>query len=127
MIIAAVPESVRIAAEAIDGVELRGLDGRMDDVEFLIPQSWLGLPDMTAMPALRVVQAMSAGTDWIAVPDGVTLCNARGTRDIPVAEWIVGAILGVTTGLLKSARDARWEYVPPDEVNGARVLIVGHG
>ena len=128
MIVAAVAESVRAAAGDVEGVELRGLEARMDDVEFLVPQ-WGTTPDLTAMPALRVVQVMSAGTDWIdpLVPDGVTLCNARGSRDIPVAEWIVGAILGAFTGLLWAARNTRWEYRPPRELSGARVLIVGHG
>ena len=96
MIVAAVAESVRAAAGRVEGVELRGLDARMDDVEFLVPAMGHHAPDLAAMPALRVVQVMSAGTDWIdpLVPEGVTLCNARGSRDIPVAEWVVGAILG---------------------------------
>ena len=61
------------------------------------------------------------------MPAGVTLCNARGTRDIPVAEWVVGAIVGAASGLLRSARDRVWEHRPPAEVHGSRVLIVGHG
>ena len=128
MIVAAVANSVRKAARELEGVELRGLDERLDDVEFLVPQ-WGQVPDLAAMPALKVVQVMSAGTDWIdeQVPEGVTLCNGRGARDIPVAEWIVGAILGAATGLLSSAKDPRWEHRPPAEVHGARVLIVGHG
>lgn len=128
MIVAAVPNSVRKAARELEGVELRGLDERLDDVEFLVPQ-WGQVPDLAAMPALKVVQVMSAGTDWIDehVPDGVTLCNGRGARDVPVAEWIVGALLGAATGLLASAGDRRWEHRPPAEVHGSRVLIVGHG
>jgi phosphoglycerate dehydrogenase-like enzyme len=117
-----------MAAGDLDGVELRGLDDRLDDVVFLVPQ-WGRVPDLAAMPALRVVQIMSAGTDWIddALPAGVTLCNGRGTRDIPVAEWVVGAILGAATGLLASVRDPHWEHRPPAEVHGSRILIVGHG
>jgi len=128
VIVAAVAHSVRKAARELEGVELRGLDERLDDVEFLVPQ-WGQVPDLAAMPELKVVQVMSAGTDWIddQVPEGVTLCNGRGARDIAVAEWIVGAVLGAATGLLRSARDARWEHRPPGEVHGARVLIVGHG
>jgi phosphoglycerate dehydrogenase-like enzyme len=128
MIVAAVADSVLRVAGHIEGVELRGLDGRMEDVEFLAPE-WGSVPDLASMPALRVLQAMSAGTDWIQdqLPEGVTLCNARGARDIPVAEWVVGAILGAATGLLASVRDPHWEHIPPREVHGSRVLIVGHG
>jgi len=128
MIIAAAEESVRIAAGEVAGVELRGLGDRLDDVEFLVPK-WGEVPDLAAMPRLRVVQVMSAGTDWIdqVLPAGVTLCNGRGSRDIPVAEWVVGAMLGAATGLLESARDRAWEHHPPREVHGSNVLIVGHG
>ena len=127
-LVAAVADSVRAAAGDLDGVELRGLGDRMDDVEFLVPE-WGQVPDLASMPALRVVQIMSAGTDWIddALPEGVTLCNGRGSRDIPVAEWVVGAILGAATGLLASVRDPHWEHRPPAEVHGSRILIVGHG
>jgi phosphoglycerate dehydrogenase-like enzyme len=128
VIIAATTDSVREAAGKLEGVELRGLHDRLDDVEFLVPR-FSDVPDLESMPKLRVVQVTSAGTDWIdgKLPAGVILCNGRGTRDIPVAEWVVGAILGAATGLLASAREGRWEHHPPAEVHGSRVLIVGHG
>lgn len=128
MVVAAAPDAVHAAAAAIDGVDVRRLDAPLDDVEFLVAE-WGRVPDLAAMPKLRVVQVMSAGTDWIdgALPPGVTLCNGRGARDIPVAEWIVGAILGAATGLLTAVRDARWEHHPPAEVHDSHVLIVGHG
>jgi phosphoglycerate dehydrogenase-like enzyme len=128
VIVAAVADSVRRLAGSVDGVELRGLHDRVDDVEFLVPE-WGDVPDLAAMPALRVVQLLSAGSDWIddRIPPGVTLCNARGTRDIPVAEWVAGAILGAATGLLAGARSTVWEHQAPAEVAGSRVVIVGHG
>ena len=128
MLVAAATDRVRAAAGDLDGVDLRAIGDRPADVEFLVPE-WGEVPDLASMPKLRVVQVMSAGTDWIddAVPDGVTLCSGRGSRDVPVAEWVVGAILGVATGLLRSARDGRWEHRSPAEVSGSRVLIVGHG
>ena len=54
---------------------------------------------------------MSAGTDWIEdhMPPQATLCNARGARDGPVAEWILGALLGASTGLLATAARRRWD------------------
>jgi phosphoglycerate dehydrogenase-like enzyme len=89
-------------------------------------------PLISRIPGLEVVQIPLSGTDWIEphVPAGVALCNASGTRDIPVAEWIVAAILGATSGLLDAVRvqhRRHWEHFQRDEVTGKRVLIVGMG
>ena len=47
------------------------------------------------LEGLRVVQSFSAGVDPIVgcIPVGVTLCDATGVHDIPVAEWVLAAIL----------------------------------
>jgi phosphoglycerate dehydrogenase-like enzyme len=128
VVIAAAADSVRELAGNLDGVELRGLHDSMDDVEFPVPK-WGDVPDLSSMPALRVVQILAAGSDWIepSIPPGVVLCNARGTRDIPVAEWVVGAVLGAATGLLAGARSTVWEHQVPAEVAGSLVVIVGFG
>jgi phosphoglycerate dehydrogenase-like enzyme len=62
---------------------------------------------------LEVFQAASAGTDWIEpiLPAGATLCNARGARDAPVAEWVLGALLAVSTRLLERAGARTWELI----------------
>ena len=129
-VVAAVPAPVLELARSLapEGVEVRERDDRLDDVAFLVPR-YGELPDLVRMPALRVVQVLSAGTEWIEpeIPPGVTLCNARGARDIPVAEWVVGALLGASSGLLVSARDRTWEHAPPAEVAGSTVVIVGYG
>ncbi len=85
------------------------------------------------MTGLRVVQATSAGVDWMAgrMPHGVLVHNARGVFDGPLAEWVVGAILAMDRGLLL-ARDAQatavWRgFMPPREVAGAEVVILGQG
>ena len=51
-----------------------------------------------AATRLEVLQTVSAGVDWLVgrVPDGVTVCNASGVHDMPVAEWVVAAILAMT-------------------------------
>jgi phosphoglycerate dehydrogenase-like enzyme len=89
-------------------------------------------PALTALEdarSVRVVQAQSAGTDWIEphVPPWATLCNARGSRDVPVAEWVVGALLGAAYGQFRAAALRRWEHGRPEELHGATVLILGHG
>jgi len=81
---------------------------------------------------LRVIQTLSAGVDWLAgrVPEHVMVCNARGVYDIPLAEWVVGAILAMQRGLVQ-ARDAQqrheWDEIEPPELAGRRVLILGLG
>jgi phosphoglycerate dehydrogenase-like enzyme len=60
----------------------------------------------------------------------VMVCNARGVYDIPLAEWVVGAILAMQRGLVQ-ARDAQpqheWVEMEPPELAGRRVLILGLG
>lgn len=81
---------------------------------------------------LRVIQTLSAGVDWLAgrVPEHVTVCNARGVYDAPLAEWVVGAILAMQRGLVQ-ARDAQarheWVNIEPPELSGRRVVILGFG
>lgn len=81
---------------------------------------------------LRVIQTLSAGVDWLTerVPQHVTVCNARGIYDRPLAEWVVGAILAMQRGHVRS-RDQQakgeWEFFEPDELEGRRVVILGIG
>ena len=117
---------------APDGVEVRDLSNDpLDGVEFIVPY-WSSKIRFDELTGLRVVQVLSAGTDWIEdrVPPGVVLCNGRGARDVPVAEWVVAALTGAATGLLRCARDHaahEWERYQPTEVAGSTVLIVGLG
>jgi phosphoglycerate dehydrogenase-like enzyme len=81
---------------------------------------------------LRVIQTLSAGVDWLVgrVPGHVTVCNAGGVYDAPLAEWVVGAILAMQRGLVRS-RDAQakrqWDGIEPPELLGRRVVILGLG
>ena len=102
---------------------------------------------LAAAPNLEVLQTVSAGVDWLGdrVPDGVTLCNAGGVHDTPVAEWVVTAILAMTRrfpDLIDLQRQGTWDrgintFVgggaqdsplwPIPNLEGARVLVLGHG
>jgi phosphoglycerate dehydrogenase-like enzyme len=132
MIAAVTARAFDVAAElAPAGVEVRALPEGRDDAAFVLPD-WADRETLDALPhleRLRVVQALSAGTDWIEarVPPWATLCNARGARDAPVAEWVVGALLGDAYGQLTAARTRRWSDAKPRELQGATVLIVGFG
>ena len=110
------------------------LPPEFEAVEFLVPPfgSRRVIEALPRLGALRVVQANSAGVDWIApsIPAGVTLCSARGTRDAPVAEWVVAAILDSCKGFGRFRRQqeqAQWTHRMPRELAGAKALIVGYG
>ncbi|MGA9719194.1 MAG: 2-hydroxyacid dehydrogenase [Acidobacteriaceae bacterium] len=105
------------------------------------------------IPSVRVVQSQYAGVDAFLsfIPPGATLCDAQGVHDIPVAEWILTAILASLkyipfyvrmqdAGDWKRRMGAEALYLgthpgeqpktPPaleDELAGKTVLIVGYG
>jgi len=116
-------------AAGLDGVDVRPLSDGLDDVAFAVPAGGDDLGAIAAAPSLRVVQTLSAGTDWIEphVPPQATLCAARGARDVPVAEWVVGALLAAAYGQFRAAHVRHWEDRTPRELHATRVLIVGHG
>ena len=83
---------------------------------------------------LRVIQAFSAGVDNIIehVPPGVTLCDAAGVHDIPVAEWVVLAILASQRRFaehLETQLAGRWghERRTGIDLDGATVVLLGAG
>src|SRR5215208_3487320 len=120
-----------VAQLAPDGVDVRRLPDGCGEAEFLLPD-WFDRETMRELPGLervRVVQSLSAGTDWLEdrVPAWATLCNARGTRDAPVAEWVVGALLGDAYGQFAAVRERRWSDAQPRELQGATVMVVGFG
>jgi phosphoglycerate dehydrogenase-like enzyme len=102
----------------------------LEDVEFVVA----GWPasKLRDVPNLKVVQTRSAGVDWIVeyVPDGVTLCSAKGARDPAMAEWVLWAILAdyKAAGVAATQQAAReWEHLDLRDIEGASVLILGHG
>lgn len=132
MIAAVTDRAFDVVAElATDAVDVRRLPDGLDAAAFVLPD-WMDGETLEALPRLervRVVQALSAGTDWIEarIPPWATLCNARGARDAAVAEWVVGALLGDAYGQFEAARSRRWSDAVPRELQGTTVLIVGFG
>src|ERR1700735_4290897 len=107
---AAVPErALKTIAERAPEAAVRSLDPACrETIDFLVPGQERRAEVVAQLPGLTrlgVVQTLSAGTDWVqdAVPAQATLCSARGARDGPVAEWIVGALLGGSARLLACA------------------------
>jgi len=132
-----------------EGVELVTVPRQPGDhpdlpkVEVLVPpyRSRRVLEALPDMPRLRLVQALESGVEWLLphVPDGVTVCNSRGAPDAAVAEWVVGAVLAMQRKLpehLDAQRQGLWrdivaqgEWQSPfaGDLEGATVLIIGHG
>src|SRR4051812_1190454 len=108
----------------------------LGDVDLVVPAARTRAPllELLRGPAgrLRVIQTTSAGVDWLIgrVPEHLVVCNARGVYDVPLAEWVVGAILAMERGLVQS-RDAQarreWVTIEPPELSGRRVVILGLG
>ena len=131
-----------VAAAAPQGVDVTVLPAGHEEAEFLvISDDPAVLEALPGLRAARVVQTVSAGTDWIErrVPPWATLCNARGARDTAVAEWVIAALLAAQHGLLRAARERTWAEGRQEagaatgrtqwiaDLEGATVLIVGHG
>lgn len=102
--------------------------------EFLVPPygSHRVLEALPKMEELRVIQANSSGVEWLLphVPPGITVCNARGTRDVVVSEWVLAAILAMTKDLAHWHRQQEagtWKPTLLGELAGSQVLIVGYG
>lgn len=81
-------------------VQIIRLPDRLDveiEVEFWIPPLFgqLATQMFLHLRGVKVVQSLLAGVDWILpwLPEGVLLCDGQNLHDIPVAEWIVAAIL----------------------------------
>ena len=134
-------EGVSLLGEVPSGVTIEVLE-RPDqlpsdpsDVEFWTPpfvDKERTVPLSRRMGRLRVVQLLSAGAEaWIGqLPEGVTLCDARGVHDSSTSEWAVTAILSYLREFPYFAREQvarRWRFRVTDELAGKRVLIVGAG
>ena len=126
-----------------DGVQL--VAEPAPDVEFVILNFDVAgrLPALLdELPGLRVIQSLSAGVDWLLpkVPPGIVVCRAVGVHDAPVSEWVLAVILVTRRRLLEFwdlQRRAEWNrdiaeatdgwQHAIDDLEGATVLVVGHG
>jgi phosphoglycerate dehydrogenase-like enzyme len=105
-----------------------------DHVSFFVGgyMSAVSAEALAGLPALRVVQLLSAGVEsWLdRVPDGVLLCNARGVHGGSTAELAVAGMLSVLRQLPRfvlAQRDHHWDRAFTDDLDGKRVLILGAG
>jgi phosphoglycerate dehydrogenase-like enzyme len=106
------------------------------DVEFYVPDyefAPISVEVLEQMSGLRVVQTLTAGVDRIRphVPEGVTLCSARGVHDASTAELAVALTLASLRGIpdfVRAAESGRWAYDGfRTSLADRSVLLVGYG
>ena len=105
------------------------------DVELFVVPYMVGeraLAPVREMSRLRVLQTLTAGYEDVLpfLPDGVTLCNARGVHDASTAELAVGLMLASLRGIpdyVRAADEQRWAAGPRPALADRTVLIVGYG
>ncbi|RFA20563.1 2-hydroxyacid dehydrogenase [Subtercola boreus] len=143
MTVVCVPDSnaQELLGDLPDGVEVivwNGEDDKPDklaETVFWVPQveDSTNLADkFAALPKLEVTQLTSAGVEDIldSVPDGVTLCTARGVHGSAVAELVLTVVLATLRRLphfIESQQEGRWNPMEADDLRDKRVLIIGAG
>lgn len=126
-----VPAGVEAAYYDGAGAPPPGLDG----VEFYVlpydrgPEPPKLIP---RLPALRVVQSLSAGVEALLplLPEGVRLANGRGLHDLSVAEHALALVHAAQRDLPRwFAQQARGEWVREHtrSIADSHVLLVGYG
>ena len=130
------------AEDVPSGVDVDVYDGggrppsTIEDVELYVPPYMASSAEpfevMRSMPALRVVQTLTAGVDNFLpyVPEGVTLCNARGVHDASTAELAVALILASLRGFpdfVRAQDRQEWASQQRTALADRTVLIVGYG
>ncbi len=90
------------------------------------------LESVADLPAVQVVQTMTAGYEGIAerLPARVALANASGVHDASTAELAVGLVLASQRGIDAAARDVTtrtWDPRVRSSLADRRVLVVGAG
>ncbi len=105
------------------------------ETTFFVPgymSSAAALQAIASMPNLEVLQLLTAGVDRFvdALPQGVTLCNARGVHDDATAELAVALLLASVRGLPEFGRaqlEGSWQPAVWATLRDQRVGILGYG
>ncbi|MCR6484514.1 2-hydroxyacid dehydrogenase [Amycolatopsis sp. OK19-0408] len=126
-----VPE--RVEAEYYDGVAAPP-DGLGEVELYVLPYDRGPEPPklIKELPALRVVQSLSAGVEAIVplLPEGVRLANGRGLHDLSVAEHALALVHAAQRDLPRwFAQQTRGEWTREHtrSLADSRVLLVGYG
>jgi phosphoglycerate dehydrogenase-like enzyme len=84
------------------------------------------------MESLRVLQLLTAGYEHVLqyVPEGVTVCNARGVHDASTAELALTLMLSSLRGIpdfVRAQRHGHWAHADYPALADKTVLILGYG
>lgn len=109
-------------------------DERMRDVEILF---WTHAPlNLDRMPKLRWIQLASVGFQQLLglhlAGRGITVTNARGCLDVPIAEWNIAMMVNLARdlrGMIRNQEAAVWDNSArfQREIRGMRLGIWGYG
>jgi phosphoglycerate dehydrogenase-like enzyme len=112
-------------------------DGPVEDVEVLL-HGWLA-PDaferlLARAPDLRWVHSAAAGVERLLTPAGrlrgLTITNARGVFNRPIAEYVLMMMLAVNRRLpqlLELAAERTWQPLEGRELRDSTLGIIGFG
>jgi phosphoglycerate dehydrogenase-like enzyme len=126
-----VPDGLDVEIYTAQGAQPPGADR----VELYVPDYTFHpsvVEVISELSALRVVQTLTAGVDHVRpyVPEGVTLCNARGVHDASTAELAVALTLASLRGVpdfVRAQQEGRWQFHTYRSLADRTVLIVGYG
>jgi phosphoglycerate dehydrogenase-like enzyme len=105
------------------------------EVDFYVAPYSFSVPTVELareMTSLRVLQLLSAGYEHVLpyLPDGVTLCNARGVHDASTAELALALMLGSLRGIpdfVRAQEHGQWVPAQYPALADKTVLILGYG
>jgi phosphoglycerate dehydrogenase-like enzyme len=132
-ILAAAP-GTRLIPVSADG----HADEPLDDVEVLLRGWSLGGDALDRLvgraPKLRWIHSVSVGVESVLTPcvrlRGLTVSNAQGVFNRPIAEYAMTMILAVChrlPQLLELQRDRTWQPLEAQEMSGVTIGLVGLG
>jgi phosphoglycerate dehydrogenase-like enzyme len=87
---------------------------------------------LARLPNVRVVQALTAGVDWIpsSLAAGVILCNARGVHEASTSELAMAGILAMTKRIpvfVRAQDRAVWKHERVGGLAGSHAVVLGYG
>ncbi|WP_044493295.1 D-2-hydroxyacid dehydrogenase [Nesterenkonia massiliensis] len=84
--------------------------------------------------SLQWIHVAAAGVDTLLFDEladsSVTVTNAQGIFDRPIAEWVLGAVLAEAkdfTGNYRNKTQKRWDHRETKRAEGAQAVIIGTG